>query len=118
MTLPARRKRPPTGIERAPKREWPKHRAFVRRHQCVVPGCQAGPIQFAHLRTAANAGTSIKPHDQFGVSMCALHHVEQHAIGAPAFERRYGLDLFKLAAEFTAKSTDVAMRESLREAHE
>ena len=47
--------------------------------------------------------------------MCWEHHREQHDIGQPAFERRYGLDLFALAAEFARYSADIKMREVMRE---
>lgn len=113
-TLPRRRKVVKSGIARGPRREWPRHRAFVRSHHCCVPGCEGGPIEFAHIRSAANSGTGIKPHDAFGVSCCRSHHAEQHRIGQPAFERKYGIDLGAIAAAFVKASPDVAMRESLK----
>lgn len=113
-SLPKRRPPLRSGIERVPPRVWLRHRKFVRSHQCVVPGCDDGPIEFAHVRSAANAGTGLRPHDAFAVSACAAHHREQHAIGQPAFERKYGIDLMALAREFTRRSPDVAMRESLK----
>ena len=114
MTLPARRKRPPTGIERAPKREWPRHRAFVRRHGCCVNGCQSTDIEFAHLRSAANSGTGLKPADWFGVSLCAQHHDEAHSIGHDSFAAKHGIDLWKMAAEFARLSPDLLMKEEMR----
>lgn len=60
FTIPRRRKVQRSGIARAPRREWPKHRAFLRRHHCVVPECIAEPIEVSHIRTAANAGTGLK----------------------------------------------------------
>ncbi len=69
---------------------------------------------FAHFRSAANSGTGIKPHDAFGISLCDGHHKEQHQIGQPAFERKYGIDMMALALEFTRRSPDVDMRESLK----
>lgn len=114
-SLPRRRKVTKSGIERGPKREWPRHRAFVRRFGCSVPLCDTGaPIEFAHIRSAANAGTGLKPHDAFGVSLCSEHHREQHQIGQAEFERRYQIDLGKLAAEFVRASPDTAMKESLK----
>ena len=115
MILPAKRKPIRSGIERAAKREWPRHRAFVRRFGCSVPLCSTGaPIEFAHIRSAANAGTGLKPHDAFGVSLCRGHHDEQHRIGQAAFERKYQIDLGKIAAEFVRASPDTAMKESLK----
>lgn len=46
----------------------------------------------------------MKPSDRWAVSLCAMHHREQHRIGEPAFERRYGVDLRSLAAEFARRS--------------
>ena len=45
-------------------------------------------IDFAHLRSAANAGTGLIPHDIFGVSLCRPHHDEQHRLGAEAFGKK------------------------------
>lgn len=94
-SLPPRRAVVKSGILREPKRRWPRHEAFVRRHQCCVPGCELGPTEFAHVRSAANAGTGLKPHSAHGISLCCYHHIEQHRIGQPAFEKRYGIDLGK-----------------------
>ena len=112
--LPPRRDRPRSGISRGPQRHWPRHRAFLRRHCCVVSGCQAEPIEVSHLRTAGNAGTGLKPHDAFAVSMCGAHHREYHRIGHDSFERRYRLSLGVLAAAFVRDSPDWEMRASLR----
>jgi hypothetical protein len=112
--LPPKRRRQRYGIERAPQRVWPRHRAWLRRHQCVVPNCQGGPIEIAHIRSAANAGTGLKPGDHSALPMCTSHHAEQHRAGMLTFAAKYGLDLAGLAAEFTRRSPDKAMREALR----
>lgn len=70
---------------------------------------------FAHYRTAANSGMGLKPHASWGVSLCNAHHMEQHSIGQPAFEKKYKIDMAKLAQEFAQKSTDMGMKESMRE---
>ena len=114
FSLPKRRPVVKGGILRGPRRHWPRHEAFVRRHQCCVPGCEGDPIVFAHIRSAANAGTSLKPHSAFGISLCDDHHREQHQIGQPAFERKYGIDMRALAAAFVKALPDQAMKESLR----
>jgi hypothetical protein len=111
--LPPRRERQRSGISRGPQRQWPRHRAFLRRHRCVVPGCLAEPIEVSHLRTATNAGTGLKPHDAFAVSMCGIHHREYHNSGHASFERRYRLNLGLLAAAFVRESPDWEMRASL-----
>lgn len=114
FSLPRRRKAVKSGILRGPRRHWPRHEAFVRRHQCCVPGCEAGPVVFAHVRSAANSGTSLKPHSAFGISLCDNHHREQHQVGQPQFERTHGIDMGALAAAFVKASPDIAMRESLK----
>ncbi len=121
--LPKKRQPQRSGIKRAPKREWPKHRKWLRSHECVVSvsstfwfnGFCAGMVEVSHIRTAANSGTGIKPHDSSAVPMCSSHHSEYHRIGAETWEKKYALDLARLAAEFTAKSPDQAMRASLKE---
>ena len=114
IRLPAKRMRPRSGIERGPPREWPRHRKFVRSHGCCVPGCQHTDIEFAHVRSAANAGTGFKPHDAFAISLCRDHHRQQHQIGQRAFERDHGIDMMALAHTFMRRSPDVAMKESLK----
>lgn len=104
------------GIARAPKREWRRHEAFVRRCACVVPGCANRDIQFAHLRTAANSGIALKPASWFGVALCRSHHSQAHNIGHDSFARLYRIDLWKLAEEFVRKSPDFAMKRAMREA--
>src|ERR1700681_3706475 len=113
MPLPRRLKRPKPGVEAPLRKIWPRHRRWVRSHGCCVPHCYAADVEFAHLRSAANAGTGQKPHDAFGVSLCRTHHDEQHSLGVDAFERKYGIELWALAAEFARRSPDQEMRTSL-----
>lgn len=69
-----------------------------------------GPIVAAHVRNSdltppeQKGGTGIKPHDQWTVPMCDVHHSEQHAIGEPAFERKYSLNLGASAIKLAAMS--------------
>ena len=112
--LPPRRKPQKSGIERGPQRVWLRHEKWVRGHACSVPGCDDGPIELAHVRSAANAGIGLRPHSTFTVSLCTEHHREQHQVGVEVFQRRHGIDLWALAAEFRRLSPDHAMRESLR----
>ena len=112
--LPRRLKQPKLGIQVAPRKVWPRHRRWVRSHGCCVPGCDARRVDFAHLRSSANAGMSQKPHDVFGVSLCRTHHDKQHSLGVDAFDRKYGIDLWALAAEFARHSPDREMRVSLK----
>ena len=106
LKLPDRRQRPRMGVREPIQKIWPRHRRWVKAHGCCVPGCDARAIDFAHLRSAANAGTGQRPHDIFGVSLCRTHHDEQHRLGTDAFNRKYGIDLWALAAEFGRKSPD------------
>lgn len=112
--LPPKRQRERSGILREPRREWPRHRRFIRSFSCCVPGCAETPIQVAHIRSAANSGTGIKPHDSSAVPMCVAHHYRQHQIGQPAFEKTYGVNLAALATELMRKSPDKAMREAMQ----
>jgi hypothetical protein len=114
------RRRQPKRLETdSLKRKWPKHRAWVRTHECVVTtseratACE-GITVFAHYRTAANAGTGLKPPDWWGLSCCWGHHAEQHQLGQPGFEAKYGLDLDKIAEEFARNSPDAAMKQEMK----
>ena len=111
--LPARLKRAKLGVRPVAQRVWPRHRRWVKSHGCCVPGCLALDIEFAHLRSAANAGTGRKPHDAFGISLCRQHHDEQHRLGSQTFSDRHQIDPWALAAEFVRTSPDHEMRSSL-----
>jgi hypothetical protein len=114
MRLPDRLKRPKLGLRRALQKVWPRHRRWVKAHGCCVPSCDARAVDFAHLRSAANAGMGQRSHDIFGVSLCRTHHDEQHRLGADAFGDKYHIDLWALAAEFARRSPDWQMRKSLK----
>ena len=117
MRLPQKLTRPRMGVKAPIQKIWPRHRRWVRAHGCCVPGCRALSVDFAHLRSAANAGTRQTPHDIFGISLCRIHHDEQHRIGADAFGDKYGIDLWAVAAEFARRSPDWEMRASLKLVH-
>ncbi|MGC2415263.1 MAG: putative HNHc nuclease [Stellaceae bacterium] len=114
MRLPEKLKRPQMGVRPPVQKIWPRHRRWVKAHGCCVPDCQCSIVDFAHLRSAANTGKGQKPHDIFGVSLCRLHHEEQHRVGTDTFGRKYGIDLWALAAEFSRTSPDWSMRASLK----
>jgi hypothetical protein len=80
------------------------HRAWVRQHRCSIHRCSALPIECAHVRCGTDGGMGLKPSDCWCISLCKAHHVEQHAMGEPAFEAKYGLDLRALALEFARRS--------------
>lgn len=104
MALPARLPKRKIDTGRAQRDRCPSHLAFVRSHACCVPGCDGMPIEAMHVRKSGDGGMGMKPGDGFTVSGCATHHREQHAIGEDAFERKYGIDLLRLAGEFRAAS--------------
>jgi hypothetical protein len=114
MNLPRKLKPAKMGLRVPLQTIWPRHRRWVKAHGCCVPDCPAVRVEFAHLRSAANAGTGRKPHDAFGISLCHDHHDEQHRLGAATFARKYQTDLWALAAEFARLSPDQAMRASLK----
>jgi hypothetical protein len=91
---------------RAPRkaRSCPSHRAWVRRHHCIVLGCTTLPIECAHVRTGTDGGIGLKPSDRYVVSLCHEHHAEQHRIGEVAFELRHNLELLAIAEEFARSS--------------
>ncbi|HUE14982.1 MAG TPA: hypothetical protein VMR25_12505 [Planctomycetaceae bacterium] len=106
---PKKLKRAKMGVRPPERRIYQTHRAWVRRHSCSVPGCQDGPIEFAHAKSRGAGG-----HDAQGVPLCLKHHHEQHASGIETFQRKYKVDLFALAAHFAKTTTDRALIEALR----
>jgi len=114
MKLPDRQPWPKMGLRVPIQKIWPRHRRWVRSHGCCVPECRAPRVDFAHLRSAANAGLGQTPHDYFGVSLCRMHHTEQHQLGVDAFGKKYDVDLWALATEFARRSPDWEMRASLK----
>jgi len=95
-------------------RACPQHRAWVRRHQCSVLGCKRTPIECAHVRSGTNGGIALKPSDRWCISLCTLHHAEQHRIGELAFATRHDLDLAALAARFALCSPHRHKLDALR----
>jgi hypothetical protein len=87
-----------------PVRECPAHRAWVRRHHCCVTGCANRSIECAHVRTGTDGGVGLKPSDRWTISLCSMHHAEQHRLGEKQFGLRHGLDLHALAAAFAGRS--------------
>lgn len=113
--LPPKTARPRMGVREPPRPEFRAHQRYVKGFGCCVPGCLVTPVDFAHLRSAANAGKGQKPLDIFGISLCRPHHDQQHRIGQKTFDRKHGIDSWALAAEFARTTSDQALREFLRE---
>ena len=85
MTLRLKPKAPKMGARVQERRDFPRHRQFIRKHACVVDGCRGLPIQCAHIRIGTDGGMGLKPHDMWTVPLCAFHHNEQHALGEQVF---------------------------------
>ncbi len=116
-------KRAPT---KANLRDFPKHRKFIRTFACpacVQEGDISAPagdprrrIECAHVRIGTDGGVSLKPSDWFCWPACSHHHAEQHSIGEPAFEAKYGLKLKAIALKYARLSSDQAMKDAARAA--
>jgi 5-methylcytosine-specific restriction endonuclease McrA len=78
----------------------------------------AGRIEVAHVRSAANSGTGLKPADWWAVPLCQTCHRLQHEIGIATFEKQMQVDLAALAREFAKRSPDQAMRKAMKESEE
>ena len=86
----------------------PGHRAWIRKHHCIVGNCNLVPIECAHVRlglpAGEQAGMSQKPGDEWCVPLCQLHHSEQHSVGEQTFAQLHLLDLVDAAREFFSRS--------------
>lgn len=80
------------------------HRAWVRRHSCCVRGCRSTSIECAHVGAGSDGAMGVNPSDRWTISLCQLHHREQHQIGERGFEAKYSIDLLGLAVEFARRS--------------
>ena len=83
MRLPDRLKRPKLGAH--VRAEGLAAASAVAQIAWLLRSEWSRAVDFAHLRSSANAGTGQRPHDIFGVSLCRVHHDEQHRLGAEAF---------------------------------
>lgn len=105
------------------------HLRFVSYLGCVVPGCRwwlpppvsaralegirtHGPgyvetnpyVTWHHVRRSSNAGTAIKPGDQFALGVCDRHHKAIHQAGEKTCAAEWGIDLMEEAARLAAMS--------------
>jgi hypothetical protein len=99
--LPRRIPKPP---KRATRWRSQAHCNFVRSHGCCAPLCGGRPIEVAHVRIGSGAGVGQKPDDWNTISLCRECHAEQHRLGERTYERKYGIDLAQIAAEFAKAS--------------
>jgi hypothetical protein len=112
MTLRLKPKPPKMGARVQERRDFPRHRQFVRRHACVVPGCDGLPIQCAHVRLGTDGGTGLKPSDWWCVPLCVEHHFRQHGAGEESFWA--GRDAKALALSFAMQSPVPEVQEKAR----
>lgn len=117
--LPRRRVREPMMPERATQREFPRHRKFIRSLQCCIAICRSDSMglrtECAHVRHETDGGAGLRPSDWWTLPLCFFHHAEQHAIGEPAFEKRYGINMKDIALGPARQSPDQDMRRIMRE---
>lgn len=69
------------------KRQW------IKTLSCYINGCLNRDINPAHIRTAANSGTGIKPDDKYLIPLCRTHHQYQHNHGYTDLLKLNGLNL-------------------------
>lgn len=86
------------------------HLEWVREQGCGISGCWCRPIHAHHHRSAATAGTGLKPGDEWVVNLCWRHHAEGHQIGWKTFQRKYGVNLAEHAMWLASQSPDPAIR--------
>lgn len=108
-----------SGIERAHRREWPRHRRHVRSFDCILAGrpdhvC-SGPLVLCHLRHETDGGGSLLPSDWWTWRGCDGAHMLQHRIGEPAFERKFSIVLKEVCKAFWKDSPDVEMKAVMKE---
>lgn len=119
LRLPKRREKPRSNIQRAPQREWPRHRKFVRSLECVcaAPGRKcAARIECCHLRLGTHTPMSVRPHDWFTFPACAEHHAQAHRVGEETFQRAYKIDLRAIALGLARQSPDALMKQAMKAA--
>lgn len=89
-------------------RENPEHLDWIRKLPCAVHNHTCSKVRHAHhVRSAATAGTGMKPPDADTVCLCSIHHDEGHRIGWQSFQIRYGIGLRQLATDLAAQSPHI-----------
>jgi hypothetical protein len=94
------------------------HKQYIERMECERPtpaSCNSndinceGDIVLHHVRTAANAGTGIKPAHWYGVPLCNCHHNIAHK----HLDRAGNQDLLSIAVKTTAERMKEALKHHL-----
>lgn len=105
--IPKKRKRERFGTRETTQVRCPGHLQFVRLHECSISGhlhACFGRIEAAHCRLGTDGGMGVKPSDTWTIPLCTGAHAEQHRIGEAAFERKYGIDMKKIATDLARTS--------------
>ena len=123
--IPKRRTREKMGVRHSSVIRCQGHLAFVRNRMCAINGktywgkvppesdwAKLDPnmdavyehdcsnrIEAAHVRIGTDGGIGMKPSDCWTIPLCSSAHREQHKIGEAPFEKRYGIDMKKIAAD-------------------
>ncbi len=99
--IPKRRKGPPRRVSVVRNKDFLEH---LRLGVCEVAKsehgsnwCSLPPFKSDPAHGPVN-GFGSKGGDDGAISLCRTHHREQHAIGWPAFEKKYGIDRAMIAA--------------------
>jgi hypothetical protein len=98
-------------MQRRPRRENPRHLAFVRERPCIICGiwpCDPAHIKFADARVLKPLSSNIgmKADDRFTVPLCRRHHDEQHATSERAWWHSYHIDPILMALALFSISGD------------
>jgi hypothetical protein len=98
-------------MQRRPRRENPKHLAFVRERSCIICGsspCDPAHIKFADARVLKplSINVGMKADDRFVLPLCRRHHEEQHAMPERAWWHSYHIDPILLALALYSISGD------------
>ena len=98
--IPKRRKPAPLGLREAPQIRSKGHRQWTRGFECVIAEKHTcnGIMHAHHIRKGTDGTQKEKPSDCYVVPLCAAAHTEVHT-GHDTFERKYGVNLLKIAAD-------------------
>lgn len=77
-----------------------KYRQWISIKNCVA--CQRTSMHYCEAAHTENNGMSSKGPDSSCAPLCAKHHLEYDA-GREAFEKKYNVDMQKVAAEHYAR---------------
>ena len=89
------------GVRKPSRIDCRGHLQYTRSFECLVDDENClGDIQAHHAKTKGSGGG-----DEQATPLCVYHHGEIHNIGHDTFEKKYDLDLAKVAARLWQFST-------------